>query len=327
MKSFDHYYDEYWRFLKQNGYSENTIDGYLKAIQQTLKGKDLSKLTQRKLDDIALNLTTKYQPNGNRQRFAGINLFCKEILKRKKLHLKIPRSRNKNKDVLTSEQMETLLEIAKERDKKAYVVIQTLYDCALRKNEVCNLDLNDIKFDTMEITLRDTKTGDKIVTMTSRVAEVIKEYLLYERKPKHQEEKALFLSSRRVRIGDHYVRKHLKENAVASGISQRVYTHMLRASCITHLLNMGVNPLTVQQHARHKTFATTMLYNRPTQQQMKADIEKVFVTKTDLNDSDRIRAITDKYLKRELTDNEFHVLLETFRPKQLKKDGELRGYQ
>jgi hypothetical protein len=53
---------------------------------------------------------------------------------------------------------------------------------------------------------------------------------------------------------------------------------------------------------------------------MKADI------KTDLND-DRIRAITVRYLKRELTDNEFHALWETIRPKQLKKEGELRGYQ
>ena len=55
---------------------------------------------------------------------------------------------------------------------------------------------------------------------------------------------------------------------------------MLRASCITHLLNKGVNPLTVQQHARHKDFRTTMIYNRPTQQQMKAYIERVFTSET-----------------------------------------------
>lgn len=327
MKSFDHYYDEYWRYLRQNGYSESTIDGYLKAIKKALKGRNLSNLNQQQLNAIALNLATKYKTNGNKLRFAGINLFCREILKRKKLHLKIPQSKIKNKDVLTSEQMETLLEVSKERDIKAYAVIQTLYDCALRKKEVCNLDVTDIKFDTLEITLRDTKTGDKVVTMTSRVAEAINEYILYERKPKNQEETALFISANKVRIGEHYVRNHLKKNAVAAGISQRVYTHMLRASCITHLLNMGINPLTVQQHARHRNFATTMLYNRPTQQQMKADIERVFVTKTHLNDDDRIRAITDKYLRRELSDNEFHALLETLRPKQLKKEADLHGYQ
>jgi integrase/recombinase XerD len=327
MKSFDHYLDEYWRYLRQNGYSKNTINGYLKTIRQTLKDADLNKLTQRKLDTIAINLTKTHQPNGNRMRFASINLFCKQILKQKKLHLKIPRSRTKNKDVLTNDQVETILTIAKTRDMTAYAVIQTLYDCALRKNEVCNLDLIDIKFDTMEITLRNTKTGDKLVTMTSRVADAIKEYILYSRKPALEDEKALFLNVNGVRIGEHYVRNHLGACAVAVGITKRIYPHMLRASCITHLLNKGINPLTVQQHARHENFATTMLYNRPTQQQMKDDIEKVFVTKTDLNDDDRVKAVTDRYLRREITDNEFHALLETIRPKQLKKEGELRGYQ
>jgi hypothetical protein len=90
---------------------------------------------------------------------------------------------------------------------------------------------------------------------------------------------------------------------------------MLRASYITHLLNKGIISLTEQQYARHENFATTMSYNRPIQQQMKADIEEVFVTRTNLNDDDRIRTVTDKYLKRELTDNEFHALLETIRPK------------
>jgi len=87
----------------------------------------------------------------------------------------------------------------------------------------------------------------------------------------------LFLNKYGSRIGEHFVRGHLKECAVEGGISRRVYPHLLRASCITHLLNKGVNPLTVQRHARHRDFRTTMIYNRPTMQQMKADIERVFV--------------------------------------------------
>jgi hypothetical protein len=69
---------------------------------------------------------------------------------------------------------------------------------------------------------------------------------------------------------------------------------MLRASSITHLLNIGINPITVQTHARHNAIRTTMLYNRPTQQQMKYDIERAFVTKTDIDDKDRVKAIVDK---------------------------------
>ena len=137
-----------------------------------------------------------------------------------------------------------------------------------------------INFETLELSLRNTKTGDEIVSMTTRVAEALQSYIKNERKTENNHENALFLNKYGNRIGEHFVRNHFKKCAREAEISSRVYPHILRASCITHLLNKGVNPLTVQRHARHRDFRTTMIYNRPTQQQMKADIERVFHSKT-----------------------------------------------
>jgi len=119
---------------------------------------------------------------------------------------------------------------------------------------------------------------------------------------------------------------HQQQCNVEAGIHKRVYTHMLRASCITHLFNEGINPNSIQRHARHRDFAQTMTYNRPTQQQMKANIEKVFAKKPDLNDEDRMRVVFDKYVRGEITDTELQALLEMIRPKQLKHRGEFSGY-
>ena len=69
-----------------------------------------------------------------------------------------------------------------------------------------------------------------------------------------------------------------------------------------------------------------MAYNRPIQQQMKTDIERVFVRKTEINDEDRTRALFDKYLKGEMTPRELRDYLEVIRPKTLKRDSELTGY-
>jgi site-specific recombinase XerD len=291
-----------------------------------MQGLDLEKLSQKDLDDIRLDLVKRYLPNGNRLRYAAINLFCREILKRKDLYLKIPRSEVKNKDVLTDEQVEKIISVAKTRGKEVYAVILTLYDCALRKTEICNLNVDDVSFDTSEILLRNTKTGDKIVAMTSRVSKAIADYLLYERKTRDKNEKALFLNRYGARIGEHFVRNHLKECAVLSGIKKRVYPQMIRASCITHLLNEGVNPLTVQIHARHTDFRTTMIYNRPTQQRMRQDIERVFVKKETLSDEDRQRAIFDRYLKGDISLKELMHILEVTRPKTFKGELELTGY-
>lgn len=324
--NFGHAIDDFRRYLRKNRYSKNTFKKYCEAVNQTMKDKDLDSLEQKDLDDIRLELNERYQVNGNRLRFSAINLFCKEVLKRDDLNLRIPRSEVKNKDVLTSEQVESILETAKTSDRTAYAVLQTMYDCALRKMEVCNLDLTDIDYSNMEITLRDTKTGDGIVMMTTRTAEAIRDYTLKGRKPREENENALFLNGFGDRIGEHYIRDHLKEYAVESGITKRVYPHMFRASCITHLFNSGINPRTVQEHARHKDFRTTMAYNRPTQQQMKADIERVFVTKRNLDDSDRSRAMFDRYLKGDITSSELHDYLDVMRPKKLKRDSELSGY-
>ena len=70
---------------------------------------------------------------------------------------------------------------------------------------------------------------------------------------------------------------------------------------------------------------TTMIYNRPTQQQMKADIEKVLVAKQDLDNKDSVKAVVDRFLRGELTDNELTTLLRVIQPKELKQDNEFTG--
>lgn len=140
-------------------------------------------------------------------------------------------------------------------------------------------------------------------------------------------EKALFVNKHGIRIGEHFIRDSLKRYAKAVGITQRVYPHMLRASCITHLLNKGINPLIVQMHARHKDFQTTMKYNRPTQQQMREEIESCFVGKTELRNETRIKELMDKFFGREISGSELGRLLENDeRPKQSKPETELAGY-
>ena len=258
---FDIALEKFRRYMKLNHYSKSTINSYGKVIEKILSNTDIDNLSQNDLDNISYELIGKYEHNGNRIRFGAINLFCKNILKKNKeeLYLKIPASKIKNKDILTNEQVEEILSIAKTKKKVVYALFRTIYDCALRKKEACDLNGEDVNFETMELSLKNTKTGDQIVTMTTRVAESIKDYILYERNPRNKNEKALFLNKYGTGIGEHFVRGHLKECAVEADIKSRVYPHLLRASCITHLLNEGANPYTVQLHARHRDFKTTMI--------------------------------------------------------------------
>jgi len=332
---------EFEEYLLIAGRSKNTIDAYTRTIKQTLSSRNLDTLSQHDLNKIALKLIKHYQVNANRMRYAAINLFCKKILHRNDLYLKILKPKRRNRDVLTYEQVKGLLKVAKGKRKVVNAFIQVLFRCALRKGELCNLNVEDVNFQTMEIYLRDTKTGDGVVVLDKVSAEAIKDYLEHERIPINKGEKALFLSKRGKRIGERFVRDNLKQCAVEAGITRRVYPHMLRASSITHMLNVGTNPLTVQTQARYNSFKQTMTYNRPTQQQMREAIEKAFNdknetteekpnknlnTKHEMTPDDIQLILLEKYASGEITLEKYDKLMEVMRPKQLKPVTELAGY-
>lgn len=68
-----------------------------------------------------------------------------------------------------------------------------------------------------------------------------------------------------------------------------------------------------------------MINNRSMHQQMKPDIERIFVKKDQLTNEERAKAVLDKYLKGEVTLNELHHFLGVTRPKELKPDSEFTG--
>lgn len=324
--NFDRVLNDFGRYLWQNNYSQNTIKSYTSTIKQLFKSRNLNAIKQKDLDEMAAGLRGKYALGSNRMRYAAVNLFCREILKRRDLYLKIPKSRSKNKDILTHEEVEKILSTAQKKNRTVRAVIQTLYHCALRRSELCKLNLEDVSFETMEISIRDAKTGDRMVSMTTKVASSLQDYLMYERRPKQPDDRALFVNRFGRRIGEHFIRSHLKECAIEAQIRRNVYPHMLRASCITHLLNKGINPVTVQNHAGHSDFKTTMGYNRPTQQQMKSQIEGAFVVKSNLTNEERAKAVFDKYLRGEISINEMNKILEVMKPKDINPNSELTGY-
>lgn len=328
--NFDTAIEEFRRYLKQNNkkeYSKNTLHCYVEGVTLTLKDKDLDNLTQRDLDDISIKLKNDgLKANTIRLQHAAINLFCIEILKRTDLHLMVPWQKKTQKYPIPPKEMDRILEAAKKKSKLDYGIILTLLDEGLRRSELCNLNLDDIQYETLEIYLNDTKTGNNVIDMTTRVADALKDYILYERQPKDAKDKALFISKRGIRIAEHFVRSHVKARAVEAGITTRIHPHRFRTTCITELLNNKVNPLTAQKHARHATLKQTMDYDRPTQQDMKLQIERTFVKKDLLGNEDRIKASVDKYLKGEITEDTLKTLLDVVKPKQLKPEGEFSGY-
>lgn len=52
----------------------------------------------------------------------------------------------------------------------------------------------------------------------------------------------------------------MKQLAVKAGISKRVYTHLMRHNCFTHMVENGIDINLIQKLAGHNKVKTTMMY-------------------------------------------------------------------
>jgi site-specific recombinase XerD len=52
----------------------------------------------------------------------------------------------------------------------------------------------------------------------------------------------------------------MKQLAEKAGINKRVYTHLMRHNCFTHMVENGIDINLIQILAGHKKVSTTMIY-------------------------------------------------------------------
>jgi site-specific recombinase XerD len=143
---------------------------------------------------------------------------------------------------------------------KHRLVLAMLYGCGLRCFELCNLQLKDLDFDRKMLLIRQGKgRKDRYVPLAEMQIRGLKTYFLAENPTtwcftgNNKEGNAVRLSTQGVRWIVQEARKH-------SGIKKEVTTHSLRHSYATHLLEMGLDIISVKDLLGHADIQTTLTY-------------------------------------------------------------------
>lgn len=129
--------------------------------------------------------------------------------------------------------------------------------------EVRNIELKHLDFDRKLLHIVQSKgRKDRYVCLSEHLIRGIRKYIGIEHPKRylfegvtHPEEKGF--DSRYSQRG---VQWAVKTVARQAGILKEVHTHMLRHTYATHLLEDGVNILTVQKLLGHANIETTMIY-------------------------------------------------------------------
>jgi len=140
---------------------------------------------------------------------------------------------------------------------KHRIALALIYSAGLRSQETINLKLSDIDFERRTIHIRQSKfKKDRIVPLSGYMAEGLKKYI-------SAEHPHIWLFNGKGPDGRYSVKGLswiMRETLKKTGITKEVSLHSLRHSYATHLLEDGVNIVTIKELLGHAHIATTMLY-------------------------------------------------------------------
>jgi len=140
---------------------------------------------------------------------------------------------------------------------KQRVVLTLIYSAGLRGQEVINLKISDVDFERRTIHIRQSKyKKDRIVPLADSMAVGLKKYL-------KAENPHIWLFNGKEPDGRYSVRGLswvMRENLKKTSITKDVNLHSLRHSYATHLLEQGLNIVTLKELLGHAEITTTMIY-------------------------------------------------------------------
>jgi integrase/recombinase XerC/integrase/recombinase XerD len=178
-----------------------------------------------------------------------------------------PKRAEKLPRVLSTEQMRSLLERIPARtplELRDRAMLELAYSCGLRCEEIVNLDLGALDFETEQLRVLGKGSKERLLPVGEPAQRALERYMERGRSALEVErsEQALFVSKSGRRLSNSDITRRLglwtREASLAAGISP----HALRHSFATHLLEGGADLRTIQELLGHSSISTTQVYTR-----------------------------------------------------------------
>jgi site-specific recombinase XerD len=260
VAGFKELYNRLERKITISGKSQSTLNSYGRHIAHLALHFNClpTELDQEQIEDYLFYLKKEHSLSDSYFKFTvyGLRfLFRMEGLDERIVQLPELKRENKLPVVLSREEMKVLLKtpaLLKHR-----ILLALIYGCGLRCMEARQMQIKDIDFDRGMVHIRQGKgRKDRYVPLGKLLSKGIKEYLSCE-----QPDKWLFNGK------DHHeefsqaaVQWVLRSTVKKTGIKKDVTVHTLRHSYATHLLEDGLDIVSIKELLGHVRIETTMVY-------------------------------------------------------------------
>ncbi|MCL1972354.1 MAG: tyrosine recombinase [Endomicrobia bacterium] len=186
-----------------------------------------------------------------------------------------PKKEKKVPEFLTVEEIQNLFNLPdmKLRDR---AMIEILYSCGFRIEELMSLDINNIDFFGNVIKVRGKGDKERVVPAGDKCLAVMMDYLKERRAAGLHSDihSPAFLGDRGKRLEQRTARRILHKWFITAGLKKKVSPHTLRHTFATHILDRGCDLRSVQEMLGHKNLSTTQVYTHVTIESLKKVYEK-----------------------------------------------------
>ena len=243
---------QYQEYINKNGLN------FLKITTVELDGYfEYLKSLNKKTSTISRNLATI-------RSFYQFLVRTKKIKKDPTIGVQSPKVEKKVPSILTSKEVELLLDQPKDVDLKGIrdkAMLEFAYATGMRVTEIISLNVEDVNLETGYVTCKSGKK-ERTVPVGNMSLKALKDYIINARKTmiKDENEKALFVNvngQRLTRQGFWKIIKYYKEQA---HIEKEITPHVLRHSFATHLLQNGADLKSIQTMLGHSDILSTQIY-------------------------------------------------------------------
>ena len=272
VQGFNDLFKRLKRRMKTSGRSDSTLHNYTRHLaQMALHFNALpSELEDEQIEDYLYLLQQQHNTPSEsyfKHTVYGLRfLFRLEGLDDKRVSLPAIERQQKLPVVLSREEMKVLLHtptLLKHR-----ILLGLLYDCGLRCLEVRSLLIGDIDLNRRMVHVRQSKgKKDRYVPMGKVLAGGIQKYIEVERPVKwlfNGKGDAVIEGRKGGDFDSRYSQRGVQwavtQAVKQAGIKKEVSVHTLRHTYATHLLEAGMDIMTIQRLLGHETIDTTMIY-------------------------------------------------------------------
>lgn len=252
--------NQFRKDLMVKNYSESSIDNYVSQIKSFLtyfngRFTEPVKINEQAIKDYLLSSECV---NSQRHRHSAIKIFykitCHAPMKFR--YIQYARKEKKLPIILSVDEIQRMFNVCE--NKKHKVILALLYSCSLRVSELINLKWTDIDRSRMIINIIQAKgRKDRQVGLNQKLIELLIEY--------YREYKSIIYvlngQGDLAQYSERSVSEVVKQLAAKAGIeNKRVYSHLMRHTSATHMVENGVDINLIQKLLGHSNVKTTNIY-------------------------------------------------------------------